>query len=177
MNDPKIDNKVYRFTLNGFVNAAYATSITVPTFGAGFITLAGLDGSASKLAVFDQYRIIQLELWLIPQGTTPGSMWHSVVDYDNATAPTTLGQVRSYSNCHTTSLNNGHYHKFVPHVATAVYKGAFSGFSNQARQWIDSANNDVQHYGWKVGFETTPGGVIGIDVLYRAVVEFRNPFA
>lgn len=178
MNDPTEDNRIYEFTLNVTQDAVLNTSTTVPTFIGGVLGIGGFPGAASKLAVFDQYRIVEAQLWIVPQKSDTTAMWHSVIDYDNATNPTSLNQLQSYSNCHSTTFGLGHYHKWQPHVAVAAYRtgGVFTGFANEASPWLDSAYTDIQHYGYKIACEATPSGVISINTVLRIRVQFRNPF-
>lgn len=175
LNDPRVDNKVYTFTLNVTLDARYTTSASVPTLSGDAFSLNTFAGYSSKVAVFDQYRIRQLEAWIVPTEPTPSAMMHSVVDYDNATAPGSIAAVQAYSNCHSTTMQNGHYHKWVPHTAAAAYNGAFTGYQNNTKAWIDSAYPNVTMYGLKIGFEITPTAV-PVNLVLRAVVDFRNPF-
>ncbi len=177
LNDPRIDNKIYRFTLNAVLDTRYTTSTTVPVLQGDAFSLNTFPSYSTKTALFDQYRCVSLEAWIIPTILTAGSMWHSAVDYDNMSTPGSLNAVVSYSNCHSTTMQNGHYHKWVPHSATAAYKGAFTGYQNEARKWIDSAYPDVTLFGLKVAFEATSNAATPVNVMLRGVFEFRNPFS
>jgi hypothetical protein len=134
-------------------------------------------------AVFDQYRIDAVEVWLTPFG--PGTIGgynlatrlYSVVDYDDASAPTSLAALQQYENCVETRCTDGHYIKFRPHIAVAAFGGAFTQFLNKPSDWIDSGSTATQHYGVKLGVEPTTGtGDVKVDMVTRLTVSFRNVF-
>ncbi len=177
LNDPREDQKVYSFVMNVTIDGRYNTIGATPSFAGDAFSLNTFPSYATKTALFDQYRIRKLEIWIVPTVPTPGSMYHSAIDYDNQTAPTSINQVLSYANCHSSSMNSGHYHSWKPHTAVAAYKGAFTGYQNVADQWIDCAYPDVTQFGIKVAFEATPAGTQEVNIMLRAHVEFRNPFA
>ncbi len=177
MNDPKLDNKIYSFTLTASIDSRYTTSTTVPTFVGDAFSLNTFPGYSTKTALFDQYRIKELEVWVVPTIPVPGSMFSTAVDYDNQTAPANMNGLLAYQNVHTSTMQNGHYHRWKPHTAVAAYKGAFTGYQNVADQWIDSAYPDVTQFGLKAGFEITPSAAVPVNIVLRAKCEFRNAFA
>lgn len=149
----------------------------IPVYGARSFAVSDFTGAASLLSVFDQYRIDQIECWI--EGQNPYANVNvpelfSAVDLDDAGAPTALGQIQDHQGAIVSGGAAGHYHKFRPHVAVAVYSGAFTSFSNSPSTWIDSASPNVQHYGLK--FATVSGGnALLFNVVVRAVISFRAP--
>jgi hypothetical protein len=174
MNDPREDNKVFKVTLNGTNSSLFTTSTTIPSGVGGLITSALFPNFSDFGAAFDQYRIMSIEVWIIPQTTNSTALLKSVVDYDNAAITLTQAYFDAYTNCHTTTLQNGHYRKFVPHIAMAAYAGAFTSYANAAHQWIDCASTAVQHYGFKVYADITAAAAIPVEFFCRAKFEFRN---
>jgi len=163
-----------------FEDPGHATSsTTVPTFTASSFTVGSLDQIASLTAVFDQYRVDEVELWLTPrcssitaQGATPG-LFSSVIDYDDANLLTTINQALDYDNVLTTSGITGHYRRFKPHVATAAYSGAFTSFANETSPWIDAASTGVAHYGLKTAWGITTSATV-YDMIVRMHLSWRN---
>jgi hypothetical protein len=128
--------------------------------------------------VFDQYKIEEVEVWWEPQlQSTPldetGGKLYSVIDYDDAANLTNVSQALSYSNCVVTPVTQGHYRRWKPRCAAAMYGGAFTQFGNVAAPWIDIASTGVQHYGCKLYTDLTSVTVV-YDVRVRVRLAFRN---
>jgi len=157
--------------------ASFQSSTTVPSFGGFQFSASQFSGLTTALTVFDQYCFRQIEVWIEPiaaQGSTVFPNFVSAVDLDDANNPTTLGQVSNHQGAIETLGGNGHYHKFVPHIAVASYSGAFTSFTNDVASWIDSASPSVQHYGIKTGLSSSPVSVT-YNIIARAVVDLRAP--
>jgi len=181
MNDPQLDNQVYNFIETDTQVNLMTTSTTISQAFGTYAALNGLPNATNYTALFDQYRIVQVEVWITPQigGSggvllNAGSLMKTVVDYDNTTTTATQAFFDDFANCHTTGIQSGHYRRYTPHVAVAAYSGAFTSFSNVVAPWIDCASPGVQHYGLKIYADATPLGAIGIDVITRYHVQFRN---
>jgi hypothetical protein len=161
-----------------FVSLAFlATSLTVPQYAAAYFTLANFSASAQLTAVFDQYRFRQIEVWLEPtnaQGSTVFGPLTTSVDLDDANVPTSFGIVSDKPGAITSQGGAGHYHKWMPHVAVAVYSGAFTSFSNEPALWLDCASTGIQHYGLKAATTATPASVT-YNLTVRAIIQFRAP--
>jgi len=149
----------------------------VPTFASSTFKLSDFVGSASLLAVFDQYRFDQIEVWiesLTPNLTGALPYLTTAVDLDDANVPTNAGQVQDKMGAVSGFSLGGHYHRFKPHVAISVYSGTFTSFGNAASQWIDNASPNVQHFGVKAA-AVSSGTVVTYNITWRAVVSLRAP--
>jgi len=172
-------NQVFKFTQSWTDPNHAVSSVTVPTFTASTFTMGSLDQVASLAAVFDQYRMDEVEVWLNPQASSQGTatstdgLFSSVIDYDDSNALTTVNQAYDYTNVLTTSGCSGHYRRFKPHVAIAAYSGAFTSFANQESPWIDFASTGVQHYGLKTAWTATTA-VCKYDLIVRYHMSCRN---
>jgi hypothetical protein len=179
----KKDNSVFTFIQSSGQGTVLSSSSTVATFGAKSWTAADIFQFGSFNQVFDQYKIDLIEVWLEPSGSAlvPGYNGNvkifSVIDYDDANVPTSVAQLQQYENCTSARCTDGHYHPFKPHIAVAVYNGAFTGFLNKPCDWIDVASSSVQHYGFKYGIDVSIGsGDVRLDMHTRITVSFRNVF-
>jgi len=139
-------------------------------------TIGSLDQVSAYLALFDQYRITALEVWVIPRITSvtsntanPGQM-ASVIDYDDSTSLASFAAAMDYENVLTGSGVDGHYRKWVPHIA--VITGA-SGVENAKMRWIDAASTSVIHYGMKMVWTSTDAAYVS-DIFVRYWMEWRN---
>lgn len=174
-------NRVQTYTahLRYDVTNIIATSTTVPTFGASTFVISSFDNYLQYLNLFDQYRIDSIEVWIEPacgpaQSNTSVGQLYSAIDLDDANTPTTIVSVEDHQSCLTTSTMAGHYHRWAPHVAVAVYSGTFTSFSNSPPTWIDAASPNVQHYGLKLATTPSTTASITVSMQVRAKVSFRQ---
>jgi hypothetical protein len=176
-----LDSQVYRFVTSSEALAFHTTSATLPTFAAAVFSPATIIGDyTSYAAVFDQYRITKIELWLIPRLSTsdgsvsnPGLM-STVVDFDDGNTLASVSAANDYANCITASGVNGHYRSFIPHIAVSGYTGgAFSGFVNSTSPWIDASYGNTQHFGFKTACTVTSTALV-FDLNIRVHSIWRN---
>jgi hypothetical protein len=141
-----------------------------------YFTINSVDQITALAAVFDQYRIDEIELWWIPRViaglSNPGQVL-STIDYDDAAALTTVAQASDYDNCLTTSAYTGHYRRFKPHIALGAYSGTFTSYQNAGPSWIDFNSTTVQHYGVKFAV-TVQSAASVFDVNIRYHISMRN---
>lgn len=157
--------------------AGFATSVTVPTFSSWVFALSQCASVSQYTSLFDQYRFDQIEVWLEPLNDTTASAsapFASAIDLDDANVPTAFNECADRQGALIGTSIAGRYHKWKPHMATAVYSGAFTSFANDVADWIDVASSGVQHYGLKAA-----AGIDGIartmNITVRALVSFRGP--
>lgn len=177
------DNKPFKFfqtstILDAFNNSGGATEYDT------YFTSAVITQFSSFAALFDQYMISMIEAWILPRehspvvgsGSTNVGILASVVDYDDANGVGSLAGLQQYENCVTTTATQGHYRKWVPHIATGAFAGTFTAYNNRAKQWIDCASTAVQHYGLKIFVTGADAGtsVTHYDLIYRVHVQFKN---
>jgi hypothetical protein len=158
-------------------NLAFFTTSTVSnTFAGTFFALSSMNDASEYAAVFDQYRIMAVEITIMP--TTQliaGLTGHllSAIDYDDvATITPALNAQKStviISNLQDTIVRS-----FTPHVAIAAYSGAFTAYAvGPAHQWINTASSTVQHYGHKLTANPTTTAIT-YDLYTRVWFQFRN---
>jgi len=158
--------------------SAISSSVTLPTFSAQSFSLNNLDQVTQLTAVFDQYKIRQVELNYIPNASTGVSvtavgLFSVVVDYDDAVNFSSSLSALDYPNCTTVPGDQSVKKVFTPAIAVAAYSGAFTSFSNKSRQWIDCSSPGVIHYGCKTS-STTTSAVLTYSIIGRMLVSFRN---
>jgi len=174
------NNTIVPIVQNSVVGAFITSNVALNEFAQTSFTVASLDQVSSLTAVFDQYRIIRVEVWLTPrnsvsQGNTanPG-IFATVVDFDDATALATLASAYDYTNCVISNGLEGHYRTWKPHAAVAAYSGAFTSYANVPSPWIDAVSTGVQHYGLKVAWSPTDASGYIYDMAFRLHTEWRN---
>jgi len=184
-NTLKKDGSVHKF----IQMVDFGTVLTASTGGVAglgkMFQLTNTPQQTTFTALFDQYRIDEIELWFEPQtfdivnAVVPWPKIYSVVDYDDAGTPTTVNQLTQYTNCMASNAAQGHYVRFKPHVAISAYSsGAFGGFQNRAATWIDSGSPSVEHYGFKALIPTAAGAsaTYTCTLTARFHLSFRNVF-
>ena len=175
---PTLTQQVYSANMRTDYPLQYTTSTSVPTFGQFSFALSQLAGYAEYTGLFDQYLISELEVWIDPAlslGSTASNIgeYVSAVDLDDATTPTTYAMVADKQSAVETAGQAGHYHRWAPHVAVALYSGAFTSFGNEPPGWIDVASPSVLHYGLKLAFNIT-GTALNYNLAIRARVHFKQ---
>jgi len=176
-----LDNRVYRVVQTSSAGTVL-TSLLAATAGLGrSFSDADILQFSSLAAIFDQWMMETVEIWLTPRGnaTTPGygvdTQYYSVNDYDDDATPGGSAGLMQNQNCIMTSATNGHYRRFRPHIAVAAYGGAFTKFLNSPSTWIDVASTGVKHYGLKVAIDATnANGDLALDLKIRITAAFRN---
>jgi hypothetical protein len=176
------NNQIHSF-VQSITKAGTTSSNVAMTNATNYFSASDIAQISSFSTVFDQYRIVKIEVWITPRNptSTTGAAINrgrllSVIDYDDATALTTESDYQQYSNCVMSSAVQGHYRAFVPHCAVAAYSGAFTSYANVQSPWIDLASTTVQHYGLKYGITQADSAadVVVYDLLTRLHFQFKN---
>jgi len=154
------------------------TSATLPVHTSLNVEFAEINENVALGAIFDQYMIDAVEVWIVPNQTTAGNggytgLLYSVIDLDDDTVLTSLTSYGDYANCIVTQMGQGHYRHFVPHIAMSAYQGTFSAYANRKFQWLDANSPNVAHYGIKVGVDFTSTSM-SYDLIVKIHVNFRS---
>lgn len=175
----------FKFVITHYVGSILTQAAAADSTYAFFFKLSNLNNYTDYTAIYDQYRIVLIEITLFPKlnvdngnaGSLPdyGRLF-TAIDFDDAT-PVGVAALTEYGSCKVTNAMHQTSRKFIPHMAVAAYSGAFTSYANKFGQWIDCASPDVQHYGCKVAIS---GGNIGqtqLNTIYASVryhLEFRT---
>lgn len=118
--------------------------------------------------LFDQYRINGISIRLVPNFTgsdlnPAGSVvavpniW-SIIDYDDSVSPANLNEMLQYPNCKMTRGQSIHKRYFRPSCLLDV-AGITTGV--KFKQWINMANTNIPHYGFKYHIDQLNTGPVG----------------
>lgn len=152
-----------------FVQDQAGSSITqvagTTVFGALAFRLSYVDQAATFSALFDEYRIMSIQVTFRPT-TNMGQLqltnvitptFVTVIDLDDGSTPTTFGQLREYNNALPTVFEV-QQRTFTP--------GTLVGANVQRRTWIDMASYNTQDFhGIKYGLEGGSGGQTALQVI------------
>ncbi len=159
-------------------------------FGAVFnFSLADLAQSSDWTAVFDQYKIEDVEVHFMPFFPAPGitntstNFAHAsqfVLDFDDGNALGSENAALEYDNCQSAMHYDEVVVKLHPAVAPAYYQsGAFGGYgvAPSDREWLDCGSTGILHYGikcWIGALAASSTMVAGWNVYAQYTVSFRN---
>jgi hypothetical protein len=154
-----------------------ATTFTNSVFS---YQLANMLGQADYVAVFDSFRILEVEVVIRPSVTTGTSSVqtptvYTVIDYDDVSALTTAAAFREYSNLEMTQYETV-VRKFVPTVQDVALNngGSLTGYNTVFAPWIDCGTPSVDHFGFKIGMDACATNMYqNLDINTRFLVEFR----
>lgn len=140
------------------------TAITT-TFGVQNFSLNQLPDFTEFQNLYDQFRINKVVWKLVPNVNSAESgaaqklpQVHSVCDYNDSTAPTTLDELVQYNNYRMTMGSRIHNRKLTPAFLDNVYvTGATQRAGNpNYKQWLSTSNStDVPHHGIKYAIGAT----------------------
>jgi hypothetical protein len=101
-------------------------------------------------------------------------MW-TVVDYDDATVPTSLDTLLQYQNIKRTRMNQTHSRYFKPMVPMGIGTlGGIQALNAKRNVWLDCSNAAVDHYGLKLWFDTRGTAPVTYDVQVKYYLTFKN---
>jgi hypothetical protein len=148
-------NKIYNFefTATSLISASAVAEVD----GAISFTLNTLTGYTSMTSLFDQYRIVGVQLQFLPSQnsyTAAAGAIFTAFDYDDAT-PVVLSTLYQRQTLKATPAGVYFERSLKPRIALAAYAGAFTSFANVGDVWIDSASPAVVYYGLKYGIPAT----------------------
>jgi hypothetical protein len=144
-------------------------------------TFSVLTQASSLGAVFDQYRLAEIEVTIRPTYTTAISgmlvpLIYSVIDYDDSTTLTGgASTYEAYTNCTTTQFETV-VRRWRPHASSSgLTSGGLVAGVNIESPWIDIANSTVEHFGLKLGMDAgNSGALAGLTINFRALVQVKN---
>jgi len=132
--------------------------------------------------LYDQYKINKVVMTFVPkfnssdvgQAPTGGqmSMIASCIDYDDAVAPLSVGDILEHNNAklHRTKV----FTRVVrPCVNFNVSTGATAGVSTKQSPWLDVVNTNVPHFGVKIGITGT-SVTQSYDIICKYYLSFKQ---
>jgi hypothetical protein len=154
---------------------SFSTSTTVPTFGGLVFQLSNSSNASAYTAIFDRYRILQVNVKFMPNiGPTGAAPLYTVLDYDDANAPTAIASLLAFGTLKITPNAAIDERTLTPRLATAAYSGSFASYANlSSKTWIDSASPGVDYFGIKYGVPITATSY-STTVIVTLMVQFKS---
>lgn len=185
--------KVYYYKRFCVRLAVLAGNVGNDTFASYLFTLDQLPGYTEFTSMYDAYKFCAAKIRFLPSfnqqiadSTTTTTGWStfanlrifSVIDYNDATTPVSINDLRQYSNCKMSPYTKGHRRYFKPRYLEDNAVTLFTG----KNPWLSTTRPDIGHYGIKLGIDTSlieTGLLVPADVLLRVectyYVAFKSP--
>ncbi len=157
---PRLRFRMKPFTFSRMTSGATLTAtIGVPLATAITFSIDQVPSYTDFTNFFDQYRILQVHVTLSPGQIGANSVVYSAIDYDDANTPITQSDLLERETCQISNSQILLQRDIVPSTLAQVYQSnVTTGYATKFRQWIDSANYSVPHYGLKLFSPTLPSG-------------------
>jgi hypothetical protein len=153
------------------------TSTSASVYGSTAFWLSQYS-SGDLLVVFDQYKILEIEVWIEPSVVmspmSASTVFYTAVDLDDANVPTSSDQLVNHAAVVSSETGTAHYHRWVPYMALAAFSGAYTSYTSSKPQWIDAASPGVQHFGIKMAVPLPDGIPRAYTITSRMLVAFRG---
>lgn len=139
----------------------------------------------SYVGVWDQYRIAEIDLTLVPvtlqSAPSAGPSYafcYVAPDYDDATTPANSVAMLSYSNVATLGPSEKYTLRIAPCVDIATTTSAaatITGSMSSQSPWLDCSSPSVAHYGLKAAVtQSTSTNLTQWNLFARYVLQFRR---
>jgi len=173
-----------RFQDGGTITASGGTE----TFGVLYWDLASIPGFAEFTALYDFYKINAVQVRFLPISDNTYSdssilqasnRLITVIDYNDRTVPTSLNDLRQYSNCKVSPFNRIHKRFLHPKPLITMDEdsssGGVYGIGQAGRPpWIATTSNQCEYYGIKYGIEHPSSSSILYKVEYKLYLSFKG---
>lgn len=174
-----LSNEVYPFIQEALTTYTFSSSASAASFGLVNFSFNLLDQYTSLANVFDQYKIKMVEVCFRPRTSevVNGSsaynsgLFSSVIDYDDSTPLTAVGQAYDYQNCLTGRGIDSQTRVLVPHTNSTA--NTTTAAINLVAPWLDTSVSGIVHYGVKMAWTQTDQ-VYTMDISVRYYILFRN---
>jgi hypothetical protein len=155
----------------------FTTSTSAVTSKVYTFQLSDINGLTEIAAVFDNFRILGVEVLISPRNVAPTTDLldlTTAIDFDGGTAPS-ASSIAQYSTALTASTNQQQMRSFRPMWANQVYNGTTAYSNGPSDQWLDIAYPTIPHYGLLLysGIATTATD-FRIDVKYTFEVRLNK---
>lgn len=185
-----INNKIYQIVRT----QEFASFIAPPLAFTGFIyqpSLSNVDEFANMAVLWDSYRIKKLKFIFTPymtNSTTPitaiNQVFYSVIDFNDAQAPSSISYLTQYQNCRRTNSTRNHIRSFAPSVPTVVNTSNNINYTVQRTSpWLSTniypgppiTNGTIIEHGiLKIGIQNTGTAQLAWAVSVQFTLQFRQ---
>lgn len=172
-------NKVYTFT-KSFVYGTLVPTATLDSFAALAFSLDQCTGYTDIVNLFDQYRLVQAIVKIVPNQASFDHPIYTAIDYDDAAQPASVAAMLQYDTLRIQDAKTVIERVVNPCAPTEVYNSSLqTGYAPKWGVWIDSAYPGVTHFGLKVLTPAIPGTTTSLfnnsSINIELVIQGRSP--
>jgi hypothetical protein len=178
------DSKIFTVTKLVDLGISFtSTSLAQGLYGVSF-KLSDVSEYVSFTNLWDQYRIDFVELMLLPESqpsttsaaSVPFANLIVVSDFDDSFPLANWALHLNYQNATILSPGRRHTRKIKPHSSLDTnVLGSPTAAMNVTSPWIDSAQPNVLHYGFKVGVQQSTSTNVSLWYpYYKYTISYRN---
>lgn len=169
---------------------------TTATYGVVYIEFANIPAFAELRNMYDSYKITAAKVNFIPLTnvtlttypspgaslTAPFNRIFTVVDYNDRTVPTSIDDLRQYSNCKWSPITR--IHKRFLHLQPTMTvdadasSGSTVGIANNVKvPWVSTSSDTVEWFGLKYGIihPSEANAYIMYNVEIKLYMQFKGP--
>lgn len=178
----KKGQKIYLFKRHVNFDVINVNNI-VPTLAGLTFRLNQVPNYTEFTNLYDMYKINGVKMVFIPKqnqsisigsvnNASPTARFFTALDYNDATPPTTVDDIREYQSCKFTSVIRTHK-RYIPRPRIQDRGQTY----NPGRPWINCSAPDQEHYGLKLAIEpisstTTTDMPYSVECVFY--MSFRN---
>lgn len=174
------------FKLGTYTASVSAAGVPSPISQGFSFAFNQLPGTTDFTTLFDQYKINGIKFSLAPTTTeailsgvsgSSGALGfrrvHTVLDFDDASAPTGENQMLEYQSRKTTNPMQTHSRYWKPTILTEQYRSAVStAYAPQRNKYLDLTYTDVPHYGLKLYVDAPIYNGVAAAITYEVFVTY-----
>lgn len=172
-------DKVYTFTKSFFYGNLNPTA-TLDAFAGIAFSLDQTTGYTDIVNLFDEYRIVQAIVKIVPNQNSFDHPIYTALDYDDAGAPAGVSAMLQYDTLRIQSSSTVIERVINPCLAVQVYNTSLqTGYSPKWGVWIDTQYPGVTHFGLKVLTPAIAGTTTSLfnssTINIELVIQGRHP--
>jgi len=193
---PLRSKNIYSFKQNAELANIFPSATSQSTYFSYIFRFSDLPTVSEFTGLFDQYRILGVKITFYPyavnafvisntQQTLEIPQLYTVLDYDDATVPTTFTSLDEYKNCKIFQFRRPYSRYFSPKLLSqslfTATSGTFGQLSVSPKNWVDMANTNVNYYGLKGALVLTnssvlpnPNAVIRVTATYYFQTKYQR---
>lgn len=190
----RVSHSYKREVFLGQINTQVTSTGVTSNYSGGFaFRLSDLPNVSEYAALYDQYKITGIKFKVMPKSDNLAQAANSntisgfgqiitVIDNDDAIAPTNKDDLLQYRTCKVTGPARKHSRYIVPKMLNTVYRtGLTSAYNSISCKWLDMSITDVPTYGIKLwidppvlnGLAATPYAALQVPYDVYATYYFK----
>lgn len=172
-------DKVYTIS-KSFVYGNLVPTATLDAFAGLAFSLDQCTGYTDIVNLFDEYRLVQAIVKIVPNQASFDHPIYTVIDYDDSVPPAGVSNVLQYDSLRIQSSQTVIERVVNPCAPQEVYNSSLvTAYSPKWGIWLDTAYPGVTHFGLKVLTTAIPGTTTTLfnnsSINVELIIQARHP--